>query len=149
LLASVDQGFPHLECHCPLPATLLLAVALSACAYAASPTGTEAPLSRKLRTSPLPATHFAVGNSWQNRRLCQQYLPDSSYVSDFVSHQRLVRPGLPPIRLPPPFVFLDLLLGHMLAKELSHQLGDLVAVRFQGEVAGVKQVVLQRLQVAL
>src|SRR5215831_3506352 len=63
--------------------------------------------------------------------------------------QRLVRQGTPPIRLPPPFVYLDLLRGHMLAKELSHQLGDLVAVRFQGEVAGVKQVVLQRLQVAL
>jgi hypothetical protein len=28
----------------------------------------------------------------------------------------------------------------MLAKELAHQLGDLVAIRFQGEVAGVKQV---------
>ena len=31
----------------------------------------EAPLSRRLRTPPLPATHAAVGNSWQNRGLCQ------------------------------------------------------------------------------
>src|SRR5678815_1374779 len=46
-------------------------------------------------------------------------------------------------------VSLDLLLGHMLAKELSYQLGDLVAIRFQGEVAGVEQTVFQRLQVAL
>ena len=37
----------------------------------------------------------------------------------------------------------------MLAEELPHQLGDLVAVRFQGEVAGVEQVELQRLQVRL
>jgi serine/threonine-protein kinase len=29
----------------------------------------EASLSRKLRTSPLPATHAALGNSWQNRGL--------------------------------------------------------------------------------
>ena len=64
-----------------------------------------------------------------------------------------VRQGLPPLRLPTSFVFslvfLDLLLGHMLAKELSHQLGDLVAVRFQSEVAGIEQVILQRLQVSL
>src|SRR5262249_25389135 len=35
------------------------------------PQGAEASLSRRLRTPPLPATHAAVGNSWQNRRLCQ------------------------------------------------------------------------------
>ena len=37
----------------------------------------------------------------------------------------------------------------MLAEEFPHQLGDLVAVRFQREVAGIEQVELQRLQVSL
>src|SRR5262245_55740767 len=50
--------------------------------------------SRRLRTPPMPATHAAVGNPWQNRRLCQSKRPHSSYVSDLVSHQRMVRPGL-------------------------------------------------------
>ena len=54
-----------------LPTALLLAVAVSAHTYAASPKA-EATLSRRLRTPPLPATHAAVGYSWQNRRLCQQ-----------------------------------------------------------------------------
>jgi hypothetical protein len=31
--------------------------------------GGKAPLSRRVRTPPLPATHAAVGNSWQNNRL--------------------------------------------------------------------------------
>src|SRR5205085_5510046 len=75
------------------PTALLLAVAASAHACTASPKA-EATLSRRLRTPPLPATHAALGNSWQNRRLCQSRRPHSSYVSDFVSHQRLVRPGL-------------------------------------------------------
>ena len=44
---------------------------------------------------------------------------------------------------------LDVTSWHVLAEELPHQLGDLVAVGFQGEVAGVEQVELQRLQVAL
>ena len=39
--------------------------------------------------------------------------------------------------------------NHMLPEEVSHQPGDLVAVGFQGEVAGVEQVKFQRLQVAL
>src|SRR4029077_7594153 len=42
-----------------------------------------------------------------------------------------------------------LLPGHVLAEELPHQFGDLVAVRFEGEVAGIQQVELQRLQVPL
>src|SRR5262249_59001730 len=33
--------------------------------------GAEASLSRRLHTSPLPATHAAVGYSWQNWRLSQ------------------------------------------------------------------------------
>src|SRR5882724_5546014 len=37
----------------------------------------------------------------------------------------------------------------MFSKELSHQLCDGIAVRFQGEVASVDQVVVQRLQIAL
>src|SRR5258708_916585 len=44
---------------------------------------------------------------------------------------------------------LRLLFAHVLAEERAHQPGDLVAIRLQGEVAGVEQVVLQRLQVAL
>src|SRR5262249_57740701 len=41
-----------------------------------------------------------------------------------------------------------LLLRGALAEKLPHEGCDLVAVRFEGEVAGVEEVVLQRLQVA-
>src|SRR5438874_2739256 len=41
------------------------------------------------------------------------------------------------------------LLLHMLAEEVAHQPGDGVTLGLQGEMAGVEQVVLQRLQVAL
>ena len=37
--------------------------------------------------------------------------------------------------------------GHVLAEEFAHQPGDGVALLFQGEVPGVEQVELQRLQV--
>ena len=56
----------------------------------------EVTLSRRLRTSPLPVTHAAVGDRWRNIRLD----PDdptrdaspNSYHHNFVSHQRFVRP---------------------------------------------------------
>jgi hypothetical protein len=53
-----------------LPTTLLLAVAGSAHASHWQPEA-EATLFRRLRTAPLPATHAAVGNPWQNRGLCR------------------------------------------------------------------------------
>jgi hypothetical protein len=43
----------------------------------------------------------------------------------------------------------DTLFVNVLAEELTHQPCDLVAVRFWGEMAGVEQVEIQRLQVAL
>ena len=42
-----------------------------------------------------------------------------------------------------------LLRGDVLTQELSHEVGDLVAVFLQGEVAGVEQVELEGLQVLL
>src|SRR5580704_2332172 len=50
----------------------MLAVVGSARAGTTTPRS-EDTLSRELRTPPLPATHVAVANSWQNRRLCQHY----------------------------------------------------------------------------
>jgi hypothetical protein len=57
-------------------------------------------------TPPLPATHVAVGNPWQNRGLCQQRCCTAVTCSDFVSHQRWVRllvrgpDAPPPLRRP-------------------------------------------------
>src|SRR5206468_5187654 len=49
-------------------------------AVTASPRA-EASLSRRLHTPPLPATHAAVGNSWQNRRLCQRVTRSTAVTS--------------------------------------------------------------------
>src|SRR5262245_56665670 len=63
--------------------------------------------------------------------------------SSFRDPTERVRGGLGPSGQWPLF------LSQMLAEEGPHERGDLVTVRFEGEVAGVKQVELQRLQVAL
>ena len=52
------------------PTALLLAVAVTARAWAALP-WEEATLCRELRTAPLPVMHVPVGYCWQNSRCCQ------------------------------------------------------------------------------
>ena len=77
------------------PTALRLAVAVSAHAFPTDPCGIEAPLSRGLRTKPLPATHAAVGDEWRNIRLRPAVTTSdasrSSYRRIIVSHQRVVR----------------------------------------------------------
>ena len=86
-----------------LPTALLLAVAASAYAPAASPRA-EASLSRGLHTPPLPATHAAVGNPWQNRGLCRSTTAQQSRQRPRVA-PACRSAVFAPNRAPTPFVF--------------------------------------------
>src|SRR6478752_1630155 len=68
------------------PTALVLAVAISARDPIATLTD-EDPLSRGLRTPPLPATHASVGDCWQNGR-CRHLLLEEQHTSrdTLVSH---------------------------------------------------------------
>lgn len=66
--------------------TLLLAVAVTARAWAALPKE-EDTFCRVLDTSLSPKTHLPVGYCWQNSRCCQSVLrPQHSYIGDLVSY---------------------------------------------------------------
>src|SRR5262249_34611173 len=68
------------------PTAVVLAVSTSARAAIAILTD-EDPLSRGLRTPPLPATHASVGDCWQNSR-CRHLLLEEPHISrdTLVSH---------------------------------------------------------------
>src|SRR5262249_37222664 len=70
----------------------------------------EDPLSRRLRTPPLPATHAAVGNPWPNRGLSQS--ADRCAVRSATSGRTSAWIGHPP----------PLWLGKLTVIELVHEL---------------------------
>jgi hypothetical protein len=76
------------------PTAAVLAVAISARAPIATLAG-EDPLSRGLRTPPLPATHASVGDCWQNSR-CRHLLLEEQHTSrdTLVSHANGQKPAL-------------------------------------------------------
>src|SRR5207249_10533995 len=75
LCDDADDASPGLTLTTPswFPTTLLLAVAVTARAWAAL-RAEEATLCRELRTSSLPRMHVPVGYCWQNSR-CYQSAP--------------------------------------------------------------------------
>jgi hypothetical protein len=78
------------------PTAAVLAVAISARALIATLAG-EDPLSRGLRTPPLPATHAPVGDCWQNSR-CRHLLREEQHTSrdTLVSHALEQETGISP-----------------------------------------------------
>ena len=64
-------------------------------------------------------------------------------------HEALIASGILASSCPPSDGCSDLLRGHLPSEEVTHQTRDLIAVRFQSEVACIQQVIFQRLQVPL